>query len=195
MRWTLRRAGNAPPPPLPDTSIPFVAYAADSVVMGRLALETDRLTDLLAAHETFEVRDVTLESLADDTTFELTTTMVRRADLYVVAGTGPRGNASRRVRMRRHAVHARVGPYELWGYVHALPTTEAVAFARRRSIIPLTGGFIRYDRGGQIVERGHDTILVNREQLDSLVAGDAEELEAYESALDEVRAAVAGRPT
>ena len=192
MRWTLRRAGNGPASAA-DTSIPFVAYAADSVVIGRLALDSERLTDLLVAHESYELRDVTLESLGDDTTFELETAVVRRADLYVVAGTGPRGNAARRVRTRPHPVHARVGPYELWGYVHAMPTTDPVAFAQRRSIIPLTGGFIRYDRGGRIVERGHDTMLVNREQLDSIVAGEADELEAYESAMAEAREAVAGR--
>src|SRR3712207_1804581 len=128
MRWTLRRAANPLPPAVPDTSIPFVAYAADSVVIGRLALETERLTDLLAARESYELRDVTLESLADDTTFELETAAVRRADLFVVAGTGPRGNVARRVRTRPHAVHARVGPYELWGSVHAMPPTDPFAF-------------------------------------------------------------------
>jgi hypothetical protein len=192
MRWTLRRAANAPPPSS-DTSIPFVAYASDSVVIGRLALETERLTEQLVQRESLELRDVTLESLGDDTTFELETAVVRRVDLYVIAGTGPRGNKARRVRTRPHPVHARVGPYEVWGYVHALPTADPVAAARRRAIIPITGGFVRYDRGGQVVERGHDTMLVNREQLDSLVAGDAEELEAYESAVAEVQEAFAGR--
>lgn len=85
-----------------------------------------------------------------------------------MAATGPRGDAGRRVRTRPLPFRARVGPYDVFGYIHALPTADPVATALRRAIIPMTAGWIAYRRGGQLVEQRHDGMLLNRQQIEWL---------------------------
>ncbi len=145
--------------------VEFVGYAADCVIAGEVALASDRLTDLLTGTDEYDVVNVTLEVLDDTRILSLETVKILREDLCLVAATGPRGNAGRRVRTRPHPMLARVGPYEVFGFIHALPTADPVTAALRRSIIPMTSGWIRYRRGAELVERRHDGMLVNRAQI------------------------------
>jgi hypothetical protein len=152
-----------------------VAYATDCVICGTVALERDRLTDLLSHENEYDLDAVSLEVLSDSRIVVFDTTKVLRQDLCVVAATGPRGNAGRRVRTRPHPVRARVGPYDVFGYIHAMPTADVLSVARRRSIIPMTSGRIGYVRGDEVVERRHDGMLVVRDKIDWLEEATSED--------------------
>lgn len=166
MRWMRRTRPVSADPPASDRKIDFIAYATDCVVAGRVVLETERLAELLRGQDEYDLEAVSLEVLADDRVVELDTAKVFREDLCVVAGTGPRGNPARRVRTRPHPVRARVGPYDVLGYVHAMPTADVLGGVHRRPIIPVTLGSIRYLRGDEPIQRAHAAMLVNRDRID-----------------------------
>jgi hypothetical protein len=176
-----------------DTSIPFVAYATDCVMAGVIALESERLADLLSAAAAYEVRHATVEPLGDGPPLELADVLVVRDELCVVAGTGPRGNPDRRIRTRPHPVYARVGPYEAWGYIHAAPNADAIAVARSRQIIAMTNGWIRYPRLGRFVERAHPTMLLNRQLLEVLEDAPAQHVDGSLFAAEAAEAATTPR--
>jgi len=149
-------------------NVHFVGYAADCVVTGEVALEGDRLTDLLTGQEEYSVDAVTLESLDEGRVVEVPTANVLREELCVVSATGPRGDPRRRLRTRPHPMRAQVGPYEVFGYLHATPTADPVTTALRRAVVPMTTGWIRYRRGSEMIERRHDGMLINRDRIDWL---------------------------
>ena len=176
MRWNRRRpTAAADPEPQPET-VDFVAYATDCVISGRVALGTGRLTDLLAAREDYDIDAVSLEVLNEDRIVVLHSAKVLREDLCLVAAAGPRGDPARRVRTRPHPIVARVGPYDVFGYVHAMPTADVLSAVHRRPIVPLTSGRIRYLRGTVPVEHNHDTILLNRDKIDWIETATDEEV-------------------
>jgi hypothetical protein len=182
MRWTRPPdSGEAAPG---DRAIPFVAYTSDSVIAGMITLESARLSDLLSAAAAYQVRHATVEPLGDGPPLELDEVLVVRDDVCLVAGTGPRGDPGRRVPTQAHPVHARTGPYEVWGYLHAAHASDPLAMANGRQIIPLTDGWIRYPRFGRFVERAHPTILVNRHHLASLELVPVDDVGAYRSGVE-----------
>ena len=145
--------------------IEFVAYASDCIVGGWISLAEDRLTDLLSSEGPYTVRDVSVGSLDGSTALGLPTLAVLREELCIVTATGPRGSAGRRVRTRSIPVRLAAGPYEAFGYLHAPPTKDPLTAAMSRDIIPLTSAWVRFTRGSEIIERQHETILVNRAQI------------------------------
>ncbi len=179
MRWTPRPTSGEHAPG--DRDIPFVAYASDSVIAGVITLESARLADLLSAAAAFHVRHATVEPLGDGPALELDEVLVIRDELCLVAGTGPRGDPERRVPTEPHPVHARTGPYEVWGFIHAPGASDPLAVAQGRQIIALTDGWIRYPRLGRFVERAHPTILVNRDHLATLEETRVEDVDSYRS--------------
>jgi hypothetical protein len=189
MRWTRRPAQDVAP--TATDTIPFVAYTTDSVVSGVIGLESERLSDLLTAADAYSVRHAEVEPLGDGAPLELGDLIVVRNDICIVAGTGPRGNPARRVRTQPHWVYAGVGPYEVWGYLHAVPGADAIAAARSRQIIPMTDCWIQFPRLGRTVERAHHTVLINRQQLTLLEHADAPEDVALETAADAPDGAIA----
>lgn len=148
--------------------VQFVGYATDCIVEGGTELDRDRVSDLRAGCETFVVEDAELHALDESRTLTLPSVDVLRDDLCVVAATGPRGNSTRRLRTRPFPIRARVGPYEVSGYIHAVPTADPVSTALRRQIIPMTDGRIAFRRNGQLIERRHDGMLLNRQHIEWL---------------------------
>jgi hypothetical protein len=181
MRWT--RQADPDQPDSGDNAIPFVAYASDSIIAGVISLESARLADLLTADAAYQVRHATVEPLGDGPPLELDEVLVVRDEVCLVAGTGPRGDPEQRVPTQPHPVHARTGPYEVWGYLHAPDGGDPHGVARDRQIIPLTDGWIRYPRLGRFVERAHPTILVNRHHLATLEDAREEDIDAYRSSV------------
>ena len=146
--------------------IEFVAYAVDCVGEGTIELESDRLADLLTEVEEVTVEGLVLESVADSHPIEAGETTVAREELCIVVATGPRGSRGRRVHTRPQLVRASVGPYDVSGYLHAPPTADAFAVARRRAVIPLTDAVLRFELAGVRVERRHEAVLLNRDHVD-----------------------------
>jgi hypothetical protein len=155
----------APRPP----EIEFVAYAEDCVLTGRVRLDAARLSDLLNDHDEFELVDVHVESLAGDRAVEVRDVVVARDELIVVHAVGPRGERERRVRTRQHPLALGLGPYEVRGYLHALPGVDPISsFRHRRVMVPLTEATIDYAAtAGE--PRSASVVVVNRHHVDWVV--------------------------
>jgi hypothetical protein len=94
----------------------------------------------------------------------------------VVVGSGPRGRADRRLWTRQHPVRARVGPYVVLGYLHALPTIDPMRTTDRRPIVALTNCVVGYAEGDTSMWVESDTLLVNTAKIDVLETAHAEDL-------------------
>ncbi|HYH93238.1 MAG TPA: hypothetical protein VD763_08775 [Candidatus Saccharimonadales bacterium] len=150
-------------PPL----VEFVAYAEDCLLSGRVRLGAERLTDMLNAHDEYQLVDVLVEPLASDGVVEVTEIVVRRDELVLVHATGPRGVIARRQRMRPHPLALQLGPYHVRGYLHALPGTDPLLAIRRRTVmVPLTEASVEMSIAGQLERRQVGTVVLNREQID-----------------------------
>lgn len=124
--------------------ISFTAFAEDSVIRGELVLEGDRLSDFIPQDGPFDIERVMLEALEDGRQVSTPRTTIARSDLIAIAGSGPRGNAARRVRTRPHPARAQAGPYEIVGYMHAPPSAHPFSGVLRRGVLPMTSAVIRY---------------------------------------------------
>lgn len=152
----------APPGPL----VEIVAYAADCVLVGRVRLEGERLTDMLDEVDAVELLGVHVDPLDGSAGSELTSLVVQRDELLLVHTTGPRGHSGRRRRTRQHPVAVSAGPYEVSGYVHALPGADPLTSIRgRRAMIPVTDAVIDFQLGGERHRLPAGVVLINREHI------------------------------
>jgi hypothetical protein len=156
--------------------IPFSAYADDCTVSGGIALDTDRLTDFLTQTAEFEVDGAAFRALDDGRVVEADTAALLLGDLCVIAATGPRGSAARRLWTRQYPVRARVGPYSVVGYLHAPPTIDPFKSADRRAIVPLTAATVEFMVDGQVTRAQADAVLLNRRKIDRLEAASEAEI-------------------
>ena len=154
------------------TEIEFVAYAEDCILSGHVRLAADRLSDLVNDHEELELVDVLVADLVGGEGIEVHQLLIRRDEILLLHATGPRGRADRRHRTRQHPVVVKLGPYEVRGYIHALPGSDPIAgLRRRRPIVALTDAVVEYSVGREQVRRRVSTVLVNRELADWIVEG------------------------
>lgn len=148
--------------------IPFSAYAADCTVTAEVELETDRLSDFLATTEGFEVDRAAFQALDDGRVVEADATTILLDDLCLVTATGPRGAPERRVWTRQYPARARVGPYTVYGYLHAAPTIDPFKNTDRRTILAFSASVVEYDFCGAPTRVAADALLLNRAKVDSL---------------------------
>ena len=156
--------------------IPFAAYAEDCTVSGGVALDTDRLSDMLSATEEFEIDGAAFRALDDGRVVEAATAAICLDDLYVIAATGPRGRQDRRLWTRQVPVRASIGPYSVVGYLHAPPTIDPFNSAQRRAIVPLTAATIEYTMDGAVAREHSDAVLLNRLKIDRLEPASEQDL-------------------
>ena len=157
--------------------IPFAAYADDCTVSGGVALDTDRLSDMLSATEEFEVDGAAFTALDDGRVVEAGTTAICLDDLCVIAATGPRGKQERRLWTRQVPVRARIGPYSVVGYLHSAPTIDPFKAAARRQIVALTAATIEYTMDGHVAREHSDAVLLNRVRIDRLEPANGAEVQ------------------
>ena len=156
--------------PAPD-EVAFVAYGVDCILSGRTVLEADRLSDMLNAHDEYDLVGVTVERLDDGMPLQVDEVVVARDELYLVHASGPRGNAARRRHTLPRHVAMKVGPYEVQGFIHGLPGADpVVSIRRRKQMIPLTGVRIAYVVNGEPREDELDTVILNRERMEWIAA-------------------------
>ena len=165
-------------PPAPPREVEFVAYAEDCLLSGWVRLDEDRLTDLLNAHDEYELRNAHIEDLADGTPYQVAEVVVRRDELVMVHATGPRGHEGRRQHTRQHPLALQLGPFHVRGYIHALPGSDPVAnFRRRQPMVPLTNAWVEYGSGDKRQRRRVGTLVVNRDLVDWIVPAIDDEVE------------------
>ena len=163
-------------PALPP-EVEFIGYAEDCLFRGHVRMNADRLSDLLNDHDEYKLVDVLVEDLGGERTIQLRDIVIARDELLLVQVVGPRGDRGRRVRTRQHPLAMQVGPYQVQGYLHALPGTDPVSsFRHRRPMVPLTEAWIEYRHGDAQQRRQVATLVVNRHQVDWVV--EAQEPEA-----------------
>ncbi len=147
------------------------AYAADCRLSGRVDLGEGRLTDLLNATEELRIEDARLESLEDGHVVEAPEMTLTTDELCAVVGSGPRGDAARRLRTHATRIVVELGPYRVVGLVHGTPASDPLASALRRAAwLPLTDATVTYRRGSLDVSDTVETLLVNRTLATSLQA-------------------------
>ncbi len=167
--------------------VEFVAYAEDCILSGQVQLSADRLSDLVNEHEEIELIDVLVADLTGGQAVEVRQLLIRRDEILVLHATGPRGRTDRRHRTRQHPIAAKLGPYLVRGYIHALPGSDPIAGLRhRKPIIALTDVVIEYSVGNEAIRRRVSTVLINRELADWIVDGDegVDELAQFEMSVD-----------
>ncbi len=158
--------------------VDFVAYAEDCVLSGRVRLAAERMTDLLNEHQEIQLVDVMVQRLRDAGGLEAPEVLVHRDEILFVHAAGPRGEVARRRRTLLHPLAMQLGPYQVRGYLHALPGSQPlVAIRARQPMIPLTDAWIEYDDG--VVHHGHrvGAIVVNRDRIDWVVPAQEREME------------------
>jgi hypothetical protein len=195
-RVVLNPAARAPasepttdPPRGPEVA--FVAFTEDCRIVGRIALEGDRLSDMLNAHEDFLLRDVVVESLADGRSVHADEVPVSRDELVAVHADRPRGDPARRMHTISYPVVVQCGSYCIRGYIHARPGAEPLASARhRRPMIPLTDASIEYALDGVPKSTAVGTIVVNRDAADWMRLVADHEVRPVRAPADEPRAAL-----
>jgi hypothetical protein len=162
--------------PLP--LVEFVAYADDCILSGRVRLAADRLTDMLNEYDEILLVDVMVERLDGQGATEVREVLVHRDELLIVHATGPRGSQARRQRTRQHPLAMKLGPYEVHGYLHALPGADPLLAIRRRTVmVPLTDAWIEYISGGAHQRRRFSGLVVNRDQIRVLSHAQFEEVD------------------
>lgn len=173
-------AGSPREPGLPP-QVEFVAYGEDCVLSGYVRLDADRLTDLLDDHEEFELLDVYAQDLDAATGIQVANVLVKRDELLLIHAGGPRGDRGRRRRTRQYPVAIRIGPYQVRGYIHAIPGSDPLAnFRRRRPMVPLTDASIEFTAGDALQGRTVGTLIVNRDLVDWIAAATDAEVEMPE---------------
>jgi hypothetical protein len=148
--------------------IPFAAYAPDCTVTAELSLDADRLSDLLAESEAIDVESASLRALDDGRVVDAGSATLLLDDLCLVTATGPRGRPDRRVWTRQLPARAKVGPYEVHGYIHSAPTIDPFRAAERKPIVALTDSTVEYARGGEPVREELEVVLLNGRKIDVL---------------------------
>jgi hypothetical protein len=179
-------------PDLPP-EVDFVAYAEDCVLSGRVRLAADRLTDMLNAHEEYELVDVNVERLDGGPASAVDVIVAARDEILLVHAAGPRGERERRTKTITHRVTAQTGPYHVRGFLHTLPGADPLDALRRRApMVPLTEAWIDYVADGVRHEERVDVVVVNRERVDWVTSVAAAEAVARDSAQTNPASPMAG---
>ncbi|MDO8484082.1 MAG: hypothetical protein Q7S35_03975 [Candidatus Limnocylindrales bacterium] len=181
-RPPLHDEGATAAPSLPE--VEFIGYAEDCLLIGHIRLNADRLSDLLNAHEEYQLVDVLGEDLSTGATIEIQEILVTRDELLLVHATGPRGDPGRRQPTRQHLIALQIGPYHVRGYLHALPGSDPMAsFRRRKPMVPLTEAWVEYASGSVRQRRRVASLIVNRHRVDWITEADDEPVELPDFAL------------
>jgi hypothetical protein len=191
VRFAFGRTGSAvtdvsvDPPVELVPEVEFVAYAADCAISGFIRLEVNRLSDLLNGSEEFELRNVLVDDFSGTPPVEVSELLVKREELLVVHATGPRGNPALRRPTRQHPVIVVIGPYRVFGYVHGMPGAPALASLQRRGpIVPLSDASIDYVVAATPQNRRVETLLINRDRIDSIVEAHGDDVRVLDLPVD-----------
>lgn len=177
-RGTTAANAGGPPAARHYPAVEFVAYAEDCVLTGRVRLAAERLTDMLDDHDEIVMYDVLAEPLDGSAGVEVSELLVRRDEIVLAHGSGPRGSVARRRRTRQHPLAIGLGRFQVHGYVHALPGSDPLtAIRRRRSMIPLTDAWIEYQVDGERQRRRVGAVLLNRDHIESIAGGHEHEVD------------------
>lgn len=168
-RHRMARQEALEPAPLAVTipEVEIVAFAEDSVLSGRIVLAGERVSDVLNDNVEFSVTNALLEDLVDGHAIAIRELLLQRDEVFVVDAAGPRGNPARRRRTCQHPIVAKAGPYEVFGYVHALPGADPIkSLHGRKPMVAITDAVIGYTFGSEPQLRRANVVMLNHEHVD-----------------------------
>jgi hypothetical protein len=153
--------------------IPFIGYASARRFIGYIDSDGQRLTDILNRSDCLLVRDVYVESFADDTVSNLGDGEIDRSTLYAVEAAGPRGDGTRRIHTVDHRLQVQLGPYSALGLLHSLPGQMPLPNLNERGpMIPLSDATLAFSKRGTLTLRDVGILIVNRDLIDWVRAGE-----------------------
>jgi hypothetical protein len=155
--------------------IPFIGYALGRRLIGYVECADERLTDLLNRTDSVVLREAFVESFEDDTVVNLGDGEVNRSILYAVETSGGRNEGARRIHTTRHRLQVQIGPYSALGLLHTMPGQMPLPYLTSRGpMIPLSDATLAFTTRGALTLRDVGTLIVNRDLLDWVRAGDDE---------------------
>jgi hypothetical protein len=159
--------------------IDFRGYAGDCTIAGQIETGGVRLSDALNRSDEIAIHDATLFNLAGAEAVYVGELVLARDDLFAIGvPTAPPGSQQRRVRMVRHGLQARLGPYTCFGELHALPGVPPLrTLLVRRTMIPLTNSQVHFRRGGQDEFHRSPLLILNGRLIDRVELATAVQLE------------------
>jgi hypothetical protein len=155
--------------------ISFIGYALGRRYIGYVECEGERLTDVLNRADSVVVRETFVENFLDDTVTNMGDGEVARSDLYAVEAGNGRGDSSARIQTVRHRLQVQLGPYTALGLLHSLPGQMPLPHLYERGpMIPLSDATIGFSARGALSLRDVGTLIVNRQLVDWVRAGEDE---------------------
>jgi hypothetical protein len=157
--------------------VPFIGYALSRRFIGYVECEGERLADVLNRAPSVVVRDAFVESFDDDTVVNLGDGEVDRSILYAIETSGDNGDDSRRIHTVRHRLQVQLGPYSALGLLYSLPGQLPLPnLGAGGPMIPIADATLGFMSRGQLMLRDVGTLIVNRELIDLVRAGEDEAL-------------------
>ncbi len=166
MRLVFQQPPRSAGPVAPDPANPvieFSAWAEGCRLFGSLALDGDRLTDMLNLYDEIVLVDILAQGLDGGPISEIAELSIRRDEILLVEASGPRGNPGRRRQLRPVPISVRLGEFGLSGELHISPGADPMlAVSRRPPMVPLTDAQVTYRDVPQRLSTAVDaTVLFN----------------------------------
>ena len=156
--------------------VPFIGYALGRRFIGYVECDGGRLTDTLNRSDSIVIREAFVESFDDETVSNLGDGEIDRSTIYAVETTGGRGDGLHRVHTVRQRLQMQVGPYAVLGLLHSVPGQIPLPILERGPMIPLTDATVGWAKRGSLILRDVGSLIVNRELLDWVRAGETDAL-------------------
>jgi hypothetical protein len=177
MRLVFQQSTSLPPEPETDAAagpvIQFSAWAEDCRLSGMLALEGDRLSDMLNLYDDLVLVDVLAQGLDGGPITEIAELAINRDEILLVEASGPRGNPGRRRHMRPVPISVQLGEFGLRGNLHVTPGADPiVALSRRPPMVAMTDAQLSH-RGvlQPLTDAAEATVLFNWKLVTSIDVG------------------------
>jgi len=153
--------------------VPFIGYALGRRFIGYVECEGGRLNDVLNRSDSILVREAFVEHFDDETVANLGDGEIDRSIVYAVEAVGGRGDGVRRIHTVRQRLQLQLGPYAVLGLLHA-PGQLPLPNADGGPMMSLTDATLGFTKHGGLVLRDVGALIVNRELLDWVRAGESD---------------------
>jgi hypothetical protein len=153
--------------------VPFIGYALGRRFIGYVECDGGRLADALNRSDAILVREAFVEHFDDETVTNLGDGEIDRSIVYAVEAVGGRSDGIRRIHTVRQRLQMQLGPYAVLGLLQA-PDQMPLPIYDGGPMIALTDATLGFSRRGGLVLRDVGALLVNRELLDWVRAGESD---------------------
>lgn len=155
--------------------VPFIGYAQGRRFIGYVESDGGRLAETLNLSGSILVRDAFVESFEDETVANLGDGEIDRSIVYAVEPGGGRTDGTRRIHTVHQRLQVQLGPYSALGLLHS-PDQMTLPIHDHGPMISLTDVTLGFTKRGALVLRDVGDLIVNRDLLDWVRAGESDAL-------------------